>query len=307
MRAVEQVLTSDELDIRRIAGRIGAEVRGVTVSGDISDETASKIQAALARHKVIFFRGQTQLDDKGQEAFAERLGEPVAHPTIPVKSGKFLFELDSKFGGKANSWHSDSTFVPDYPRATVLRAVLLPELGGDTLWCNTASAYEHLPEALRAITDHLWAVHSNRYDYAATRPDLSTEAIEEQEKIFASIVYETEHPVVRVHPITGERTIVLGHFFKNFVGLSQADSARLYGVLQEHVTRPENTVRWHWAPGDVAIWDNRATQHYAIDDYGTQRRIMRRVTLAGDVPVSIDGRMSRQRKPDPSKTLVAGQ
>jgi len=99
--------------------------------------------------------------------------------------------------------------------------------------------------------------------------------------------------VVRVHPATGERTLVLGHFVRNFVGLSTADSQRIFHILQDHILRQENVLRWRWKAGDVAIWDNRATQHYAVDDYGDQRRVMRRVTIAGDVPVSIDGRTSR--------------
>ena len=118
-------------------------------------------------------------------------------------------------------------------------------------------------------------------------------------EVFASTVYETEHPVVRVHPETGERTLILGQFLKSFVGLSGANSARLFAILQDHVIRLENTVRWRWAQGDVAIWDNRATQHYAINDYGDQQRVMRRVTLAGDVPVGLDGRQSVTHKPEP--------
>ena len=119
------------------------------------------------------------------------------------------------------------------------------------------------------------------------------EQIERHRNVFAATVYETQHPVVRVHPITGERTLVLGQFVKSLVGLSSADSRRIYDTLQEHVTRLENTVRWRWRAGDVAIWDNRATQHYAIDDYGDQPRVVRRVTLGGDVPVGIDGQRSR--------------
>jgi alpha-ketoglutarate-dependent sulfate ester dioxygenase len=114
--------------------------------------------------------------------------------------------------------------------------------------------------------------------------------------VFTSTVYETEHPIVRVHPETQERSLILGGFLQKLVGYSQADSARLIGILQSHVSRLENTVRWRWTEGDVAIWDNRATQHYAIDDYGNQPRVVRRVTIAGDVPVSVDGRRSVTRR-----------
>lgn len=125
------------------------------------------------------------------------------------------------------------------------------------------------------------------------RPNAPVEKLEEYRKVFTSTVYETEHPVVRVHPVSGERSLLLGHFVKRLKGLSQSDSAHIFAVLQGYVTRLENTVRWRWQPGDVAIWDNRSTQHYAVDDYDTQPRIVRRVTLAGDVPVGIDGQRSR--------------
>jgi len=137
------------------------------------------------------------------------------------------------------------------------------------------------------------------------RSDATSEQVRRYREVFASTVYETEHPVVRIHPETGEKTLLLGNFFKQFVGLNTADSARLFAVLQEHITKLENTVRWRWAAGDVAIWDNRATQHYAINDYGDQKRLMRRVTLAGDVPVGLDGRQSVAIKPEPAAPTLA--
>lgn len=283
-----------QLDIHPIAGRIGAEIRGVTLSGDLDAATVDAIQAALVRHKVIFFRDQAHLDDQGQEAFAKLLGDPVAHPTVPVREGtRYLLQLDGAEGQRANSWHTDVTFVDAYPKASILRNVVAPAAGGDTVWANTATAYNDLPGELRELADKLWAIHSNEYDYAGVRPNAPVEKLEEYRKVFTSTVYETEHPVVRVHPVSGERSLLLGHFVKRLKGLSQSDSAHIFAVLQGYVTRLENTVRWRWQPGDVAIWDNRSTQHYAVDDYDTQPRIVRRVTLAGDVPVGIDGQRSR--------------
>jgi alpha-ketoglutarate-dependent sulfate ester dioxygenase len=288
------------LDLRRVAGRIGAEVRGVTLSGALSDLEVGAIEAALHQHKVLFFPGQHHLDDAGQEAFAARLGEPQPHPTVPVASGsRYLLELDSAHGGRANSWHTDITFLPAYPKASILRAVQSTEFGGDTTWANTAEAYRRLPEPLRELADKAWAIHTNAYDYAAAKPNAKAEDIARHRDVFASTVYETEHPVVRIHPETGERTLVLGSFVKSLKGFDAGDSRRLFETLQAHVTQLENTVRWRWTTGDVAIWDNRATQHYAINDYGDQRRVMRRVTLAGDVPRSIDGRPSRVISPAP--------
>ncbi|MFK0088298.1 TauD/TfdA dioxygenase family protein [Pseudomonas sp. NPDC090755] len=285
---------SHVLDIHPVAGRIGAEIRGVQLSADLEPAVIEAIQAALVEHKVVFFRAQHHLDDQGQEAFAHLLGEPIAHPTVPVRDGtRFLLELDGGEGRRANSWHTDVTFVDAYPKASILRSVVAPQSGGDTVWANTASAYQDLPAELQALADQLWAVHSNEYDYAGAKPNVTLEQQESYRRIFTSTVYETEHPVVRVHPVSGEKTLLLGHFVKRLKGYSQFDSTHLFNLLQSHVTRLENTVRWRWQAGDVAIWDNRATQHYAVDDYGTQGRVVRRVTLQGDVPVGVDGQRSR--------------
>lgn len=293
--AVQSV--AQPLDIHPVAGRIGAEIRGIKLSGELDAATVEAIQQALVQYKVIFFREQTHLDDQSQEAFAHLLGEPIAHPTVPVRDGtRFLMELDGTRGQRANSWHTDVTFVDAYPKASILRSVLAPASGGDTVWANTAAAYNDLSVELRALADHLWAVHSNEYDYAARKPDVAVEKLEEYRKVFTSTVYETEHPVVRVHPVSGEKTLLLGHFVKRLKGYSQAESAQLFNLLQGHVTRLENTMRWRWNTGDVAIWDNRATQHYAVDDYGTQERIVRRVTLKGDVPVGVQGQSSKTTK-----------
>ncbi len=283
-----------DLKVKRLAGRIGAEVSGVKLSADLDRGTLDDIRALLLRHKVIFFRDQDHLDDATQEAFAERLGAPVAHPTVPpFKGTNYVLELNSDHGGgRANSWHTDVTFVDAYPQASILRSVVSPTVGGDTVWANTAAAYNDLPPALRDFADRLWAVHSNLYDYAAARTDANAEAIKRHQEVFAATVYETEHPLVRIHPETGEKTLILGHFLKNIVGLSKENSQNIFNTLQSYVIRLENTVRWNWRANDVAIWDNRATQHYAINDYD-ERRVMHRVTVAGDVPLSVDGKHSR--------------
>ncbi|MEK8126726.1 TauD/TfdA family dioxygenase [Paenibacillus filicis] len=294
MSTTQPSSTSTSLEIIPVTGRIGAEIRGVQLSGDLDAATVHEIRQALLRHKVIFFRGQQHLDDTGQEQFAQLLGDPVAHPTVPAKTGtNYIMDLDTSHGGgRVDSWHTDVTFVDAYPQASILRAVVIPAVGGDTAWANTVAAYEDLSPELRELAERLWAVHTNDFDYAAQRVHFTEEAAERNRQVLASTVYETEHPVVRVHPETGERSLVLGHFVKRLVGLSTTNSAHLLSVLQGHVIRLENTVRWRWAVGDVAIWDNRATQHYAINDYGDQHRVVRRVTVAGDVPVSVDGRHS---------------
>lgn len=284
------------LTFHPVAGRIGAEVEGVRLTPELTPSTVRAIRAGLLRHKVLFFRDQGHLDDASQEAFATLLGEPVAHPTVPVlKGSSYILELDSANHGRANRWHTDITFTEAYPQASVLRAVVSPASGGDTVWANTTTAYDDLPQPLKSLAETLWATHSNAYDYAAAKPQASEEAARRYAEVFASTVYETDHPVVRVHPETGEKTLVLGGFVRRLNGYSSEVSDHLVSVLQSYIIRLENTVRWRWRAGDVAIWDNRATQHYAIDDYGDQRRVMRRVTIQGDRPVSVDGRQSQTR------------
>jgi alpha-ketoglutarate-dependent taurine dioxygenase len=249
----------------------------------------------LLQHKVLFFRGQQHLDDAEQQAFAQLFGALVPHPTVPSREGTQILELDSQHGGRANSWHTDVTFEVDYPQISVLRGVVIPDAGGDTVWSNTAAAYEELPIELRALADRLWAVHGNDYDYAATRVEVDDAGAKQYREVFTRRHIEAEHPLVRVHPETGERTLVAGHFVKRFVGYNTHDSDHLFQLFQAHITRLENTVRWRWQAGDVALWDNRATQHYAINDYGSAHRVVRRVTVAGDTPVAVDGQRSRAR------------
>ncbi|WP_344045641.1 TauD/TfdA family dioxygenase [Nocardioides panacihumi] len=255
--------------------------------------------AAGAQGRLLLRSGH--LDDGGQHAFARLLGTPTApHPTVRGDEHAVL-PIDSDHG-KANSWHSDVTFVDRIPAISVLRAVTLPPYGGTTVWANTAAAYADLHPALQALVERLWAVHSNVYDYVAERDEQRIGGIDVKEQgyrdEFRSQLFETEHPVVRVHPETGERVLVLGHFVKRLVGLSSRESDALFQLLQHHVTKLENTVRWNWSPGDVAIWDNRATQHYGVADYGDHKRLLHRITVAGDVPVSIDGVPSTPRTGD---------
>lgn len=290
----EPFATIPDTSVFPITPRIGAEIRDIRLSADLPEPTLAVLNDLLLRHKVLFFRGQTHLDDAGQEAFALRLGDLAPHPTqAVVKGSASILELDSsKGGGRADRWHTDVTFVPAYPKASILRGVVIPPVGGDTIWANTATAYADLPEPLAALADSLRAVHSNAYDYAAQRPKASAEDQRHYEQVFRREVHQTEHPVVRVHPETGERVLVLGSFVQRIAGLPADASARIIEILQAYVTAPENTVRWRWQAGDVVIWDNRATQHLAVNDYGDAHRVVRRVTLNGDVPVGIDGRAS---------------
>ncbi|WP_194813360.1 TauD/TfdA family dioxygenase [Nocardia sp. XZ_19_385] len=275
----------------KLGAHIGARIEGVRLGGDLGARTVAAIRSALHEHKVIFFQGQDHLTEDGQYEFAELLGSPTTpHPTLNATGSKSL-AIDSQHG-RSNVWHTDVTFVDRVPKASILRAVTLPSYGGSTTWASTVAAYDALPEPLKVLAESLRARHTNLYDYAGEgRASEANSAAYRRE--FESAYFETEHPVVEVHPETGERALLLGCFVKELAGLSGSESKALFQLFQHRITRLENTTRWNWSPGDVAIWDNRATQHYAIDDYdGAERRKLTRITLAGDIPVGVDGRSS---------------
>jgi alpha-ketoglutarate-dependent sulfate ester dioxygenase len=268
------------------------EIRGVHLSDDLGDATIAAIRQAVVEHKVVFFRDQQHVDDEIQEAFSARFGELLKHPNVNAAGGsQALLELTE--GYSASVWHTDLTFMPNPAGFAILRPQVLPPLGGDTLWANAAAAYDRLPTPLRCLADELWAIHSSVFDFRGTFSDDYTGYMGEYLHKPPEHVFETEHPVVRVHPETGERALVLGAWVKRFVGLDNADSQKLFEIFQGHITKPENTVRWHWKPGDLAIWDNRSTQHRSVPDYGDEARKLRRATVLGDVPIAIDGRLSR--------------
>ncbi len=284
-------------DLTPLSGRIGAEILGVNLNAALSDTLIQEIRQALIQYKVIFFRRQS-LDAAGQIAFARRFGEiTTAHPTLPpLVEHHEVLDLDyGRTATRSNEWHTDVTFVDRPPLGSILRAVEIPPVGGDTVWANTVAAYQDLPNHLRTLADQLWAVHSNVYDYAEAAITVS-DALKDYQKVFTSTVYETLHPVVRVHPESGERGLFIGAFVQRIQGLSETESKDLLRLLQAYVTRLENTVRWKWQVGDIAFWDNRSTQHYAIYDYEGQPRRVQRVTIVGDLPRSIDGKFSQAIK-----------
>jgi len=258
----------------------------------LDPNSVAAVHNALPAHRVVFIRGQHHLDDAQQQDFARLLGAPVAHPSIHhADADKAMIQSIDNEQAKATQWHTDVTFTTAYPKASILRAVTLPPYGGSTLWASTVAAYDALPSSLRVLADDLWALHSNRFDYVGPAAVLAPGSAAAQ--AFVASDFRTEHPVVRVHPKTGERSLLLGTFARHLVGLDSHESATVIDLLQRRITVPENTIRWNWLPGDVAIWDNRATRHRAIDDYDNQRRLMHGVTLAGDVPVSVNGQHSR--------------
>ena len=280
------------IDVWRIGGRIGAEIAGVDLNAPLDEHTVAELHAALLAHKVLVFPGQN-LDDAGQTRFAGAFGPlTTAHPTVPSLEGnEHILPVEGGEGARANSWHTDVTFVLTPPKASTLRALVVPPYGGDTLIANTAAAYTDLPEDLRLLADRLWALHTNDHDYAA-HPQFRSEEAQARHQVFVSRKYVSAHPVVRVHPESGERGLFIGGFAQRLIGLSATESRDILRLLQAYVTRPENTVRIRWNPGDVVLFDNRITQHYAPDDYGDLPRRLHRVTVAGDVPVGADSKRS---------------
>src|SRR5580700_5505628 len=213
---------------RRLTGRIGAELGGVELRS-ATDDQVEEVRAALLAHRVVFVRGQ-HLSASEQIDLARRLGPLTqGHPTLPVVDGEeLILDLDSLAGGAANHWHTDVTFVDRPPMFSILRAMVLPDVGGDTLWANTVAGYTDLPDDLRQLADGLRAVHSNGHDYGrpdvvALRAKLRPEQIAHLQT-FVSEVYETEHPVVRIHPETGEPALLLGGFAHQLVGHSNSES-----------------------------------------------------------------------------------
>ena len=292
----------EHITVTKVGGSLGAVVGGLRIGGNVPPAAVAELRAALLAHQVVFLPDQFHLTDDDQLAFARLLG-PITkpHPTVSG-DGQAILPIDSE-QGKANSWHTDVTFVDRPPAFSLLRAITLPPYGGSTVWANTAEAYRRLPPALQALANGLRAVHSNLYDYVADRPpQLGGLDVKEEDyrAEFRHLEFETEHPVVRIHPETGEPSLLLGHFVRSFAGLSSFDFHDLFTVLQRNITRLENTVRWQWRPGDLAIWDNRATQHYAVADYDDLPRRLHRVTVAGTIPVGIRGDTSVPRKGDAS-------
>jgi alpha-ketoglutarate-dependent sulfate ester dioxygenase len=296
------VITETKLEFSKLGSRIGAEIRGLDLSGDLSAETVAEIRAALNEHKALVFREANILSDEAQVKFASHFGPLTkAHPTVAsVEGEENVLPVDSE-NGSANNWHTDVTFVVNPPQASTLRSIDLPAYGGETLIASSAGAYADLPDELRNFADTLWAIHTNDYDYSVPKNLEHTNA-EERRKEFTRLKFETAHPVVRVHPLTGERGLFIGGFAQRLriVGLSNTESKDIIRLLQAYVTRPENVVRVNWEPNQLVLFDNRITQHYAPDNYDGQPRKLNRVTIAGDIPVGVDGKQSQALKGDAS-------
>ncbi|MEU4876540.1 TauD/TfdA family dioxygenase [Streptomyces sp. NPDC021608] len=279
------------LHIRKVTANIGAHVSGVDLARPLDEETRAALREALNVHKALVF-DDVHLDDEGQQAFVRHFGDvTTAHPTVAAVDGApNVLPVDSE-QGSANHWHTDVTFVLNPPQASTLRSITVPPYGGETLIASSAAAYRQLPEPLRALADNLWAEHTNDYDYAVPAEEVDEKRAAQRAQ-FTSIKFRTVHPVVRVHPLTGERGLFIGGFAQRIVGLSVGESRRILDLLQSYVTRPENVLRHRWSHNQLVLFDNRITQHYAVDNYDRLPRLLHRVTAAGDVPVGVEGKES---------------
>ncbi len=273
----------EHLDVAPVAGALGAEIAGVDISRPLEDSVVAEIRRAFLDYLVLFFHGQ-KLTPQSQLAFARRLGEPMEYPQLkglpecPLITPVVKLEHERvNFGG---IWHSDTTYLERPPMASMLYAIEVPPYGGDTLFANQYLAYETLSDAYRKLLDGLIGVNSSlKADASRTREDrLRAAGLE-------SKVLVGEHPVVRTHPETGRKALFvnIGHTTQ-FKGLSEDESRPLLEYLFQHQVRPEFTCRFRWQPGSLAFWDNRCAQHNPVNDYHGFRRILHRVTLAGERP-----------------------
>jgi taurine dioxygenase len=272
------------LDVRPIAGALGAEISGVDLAGDLSDGIVAEIRQAWLQHLVVFFREQP-LAPHELRAFARRLGEPVEYPFVKGIDGfpeiiavtKLPHETVN-FGG---IWHSDTVYLDRPPMATMLVAREVPPYGGDTMWANMYAAYEGLSPGMQRVLDGLRAVNSSALaDVSKTREDrIRDHGFGDDRE------YVAEHPVVRTHPETGRKALYVNvaHTLR-FVDMTEEESRPLLQFLFEHSVRPEFTCRFQWRVGSVALWDNRCAMHHPVNDYHGHTRSMHRISLAGDVP-----------------------
>lgn len=284
---------TDALHLEALTPTFGVELAGAR----LCDLAEGRLAELVATHRFVVARDQW-LTHAEQVAVARSIGEPTpAHPVVPGHPDHpEILELDGAAGGRNARWHTDVTFVTTPPAASVLVADHLPAVGGDTMWADLAGAYDSLSPAVRELADGLEAVH--RITPLAYWGEPADSAMGREDALLllkqAAEVPPVIHPVVRVHPVTGRRALFVNPgFTSHLLGLSRIESDALLGLFHAQTTRPEHLVRHRWRPGDVVIWDNRATMHYAVDDYGTTERRMRRVTVRGDLPVGPTGGCSR--------------
>jgi taurine dioxygenase len=273
------------IQARKVSGAIGAEISGVDLSRPLGKEAAAEIRRLYLEHQVIFFRDQP-LSPAQYMAFAQAFGEPVEYPLVKGLDGfpkiievKKLEHERTAFGA---IWHTDTAYLERPPMGSMLLAREIPPFGGDTLFASMTAAYDALSEGMKRMLGGLRAVNSSaKADASKTREDrIKSSGTEEARREFSA-----EHPVVRTHPETGRKALYVnrGHTVR-FAGMTEDESRPVLEFLYQHLVSPEFTCRFSWQVGSIAFWDNRCAQHNPVNDYHGFRRVMHRITLAGDVP-----------------------
>jgi alpha-ketoglutarate-dependent taurine dioxygenase len=271
------------IEVRPLAGALGAEVAGVDMASDLDEEVVQEVRRAFLDHLVIFLRDQ-KVTPQQQVAFARRFGAPIEYPNLPGLPEAPLITPVVKLEHERNNfggvWHSDTTYLPEPPMGSMLLALEVPPHGGDTLFANQYLAYEALSDGLRETLDGLIGISSSaKAEASKTVEDRLKEAGVERKALFA------EHPLVRTHPETGRKALYTSDAHTvSIKGWTEEESLPLLEFLWEHQVKPEFTCRFRWQPGSLAFWDNRAAMHNPINDYHGYRRVLHRITLAGDKP-----------------------
>ncbi|WP_459207160.1 taurine dioxygenase [Pseudomonas sp. MLB6B] len=274
------------LSITPLGTALGAQISGVDLAADLSPAQRDAIEQALLDYQVLFFRDQPLTPDR-QARFAAQFGDLHIHPIYPkVADTPQVLILDTAVTDVRDNaiWHTDVTFLPTPALGAVLAAKQVPAYGGDTLWASGIAAFEALSAPLRGLLEGLTATHDFTHSFPLERFGSTAQDLARWEAARRDHP-PLSHPVVRTHPVSGRKALFVNEGFTTRINeLAPSESEALLKLLFAHATRPEFTVRWRWQADDVAFWDNRVTQHYAVDDYRPQRRVMHRATILGDAP-----------------------
>ena len=274
------------LTLTPISTALGAQIEGVDLTQPLSIEQREAIEQALLKHQVIFFKNQS-INPQQQARFAANFGDLHIHPIYPnIPEQPEVLVLDTAVTDVRDNavWHTDVTFLPTPAMGAVLSAKQLPAFGGDTLWASGIAAFEGLSAPLQQLLDGLTATHDFTKSFPLERFGSTPEDFARWDQTRKNNP-PLSHPVVRTHPVSGRKSLFVNEGFTTRINeLSEAESDAILTLLFAHATRPEYTIRWRWQENDVAFWDNRVTQHYAVDDYRPNRRVMHRATILGDAP-----------------------
>ncbi len=280
----------ERIETRRISGALGAEVEGVDLSQDLDEQTLREVRGALLDNCVIFFRNQSFTPDQ-LLAFARRWGEIHLHPFMEgMPSHPEILEIVKRPTDKKNfggSWHTDQMFSPQPAMGTMLYAKEVPSAGGDTMFTNQYLAYESLSDGMKRMIADLKTVcvgDNFKGHGGKSRKEIHAGQSAMRVKDPGDVQTTSVHPLVRTHPETGRKSLYIGNHVQRFDGMTDAESEPLIAFLMQHSTRPEFTCRFRWETGSLAFWDNRCVQHFAINDYPAETRIMHRITICGDTP-----------------------